>query len=330
MKRTVVLLLLTFLLFSFSACDKSNRKMDGFTPTELAEYISSIDGLHQIRTEKKKIPCGDLELYVDPGHIINDPINLYELFCLERWTEPNWMHPDGVPYLTHITMQNLGMDTKPVHDLYLGTPPNNFAYYLEAFNFNSFPHWTTWVNYDIPINFTHKKPAHGQFHCIWYNIIENEFHSVIYFRENENSTELYIVYQEISLFRYKNKSSWSPYLISEQLYEKIRTDYLNEETYTKGTIQEFSNWFMSEYMDEIPPAFADIKAEYVYYGTDGLCGTNGLYSKKFLASEYNDPSIFYEDMKTLGVNFDELRSYIIKVTVPHDGTVQDIFWELIG
>ena len=92
----------------------------------------------------------------------------------------------------------------------------------------------------------------------------------------------------------------------------------------KGTVKEFSDWFMCEYLEEIPPAFADIKAEYVYYGT------KGVYSTEFEESEYNDPSIFYEDLKNLGVNFDEIRSYIIKATVPHDGTIQDIFWELIG
>ena len=82
---------------------------------------------------------------------------------------------------------------------------------------------------------------------------------------------------------------------------------------------------MGEYVNEIPPAFADIKDKYVYYTVYG----NGL-SFGGDYENYDAVKMFIPDLEQLGVNFDELRSYIIKATVPHDGTMQDIFWELIG
>ena len=52
--------------------------------------------------------------------------------------------------------------------------------------------------------------------------------------------------------------------------------------------------------------------------------------RSYLRCRYDCDAMFIPDMKDLGVNFDELRSYVIKITIPHDGVFSDIYWELIG
>ena len=324
MKKILILFICMIFLFSFSSCDNSDKKMKGFSYEELGEYLSTIDGLTSAE-EEVVIPCGEDQIYVRKSMYIsrsneskNSKICLWGLFSLKK---ENTLKLEGYSYELIDPFVDLGI---PHSDKYMQSAriPKEFAYELEACNYNSSPHWTEWVKYHIPVHPEHRfyEPG-GNFSAVWYNPSTNAVEEVVYICEKENETEIYIIYQEIGLF---NGFGINTYLTSEELHEKLKSSDFKMRVRKKGTVKEFSDWFMCEYLEEIPPAFADIKAEYVYYGT------KGVYSEEFEKSEYNDPSIFYEDLKNLGVNFDELRSYIIKATVPHDGTVQDIFWELIG
>ena len=340
MKKVFLIFICTVLLFALSACDNSNKKMKGFTYEELAEYLSSVDGLVSAESEEEFIiPCGEEQLYIResvylirfqtrvfPDHVFT----LKKYYSSERFSEYGGYSDVPIDYHKVLSIDPYSVeDSVYVKSInYLGGFPSEFAYYLYECNFKSSPHWTEWVQYHIPRATDDLRGiagSHGQCNELWYNPSSEQFEHVVYVCEKENETEVYIIYQEMCMFHSLCGENNRPYLISESLFEEINSEFPDDvDKLKKGTVAEFSNWFMGEYMDEIPPAFEDIKDEYVYYGTDGL------YSKKFLASEYNDPTLFYEDMKTLGVNFDELRSYIIKATVPHDGTIQDIFWELIG
>ncbi|MBQ4628726.1 MAG: hypothetical protein IJB44_06580 [Clostridia bacterium] len=324
MKKVFFIFLCTVLLFALSSCDGGDKKMDGFTYEELGEYFSTIDGLTSAEDEVV-IPCGEDQIYVIKSRYIsssheskNSKIRLSGLFSLKK---ENTLKLEGYSYEIIDPFNDLGI---PHSDKYMQSTriPKEFAYRLEAYNYNSSPHWTEWVKYHIPVHPEHRfyEPG-GNFSAVWYNPSTNAVEEVVYICEKENETEIYIIYQEIGLF---NGFGINTYLTSEELHEKLKASNFKMRVRKKGTVKEFSDWFMCEYLEEIPPAFADIKAEYVYYGT------KGVYSEEFEKSEYNDPSIFYEDLKNLGVNFDELRSYIIKATVPHNGTIQDIFWELIG
>ena len=326
MKKIFILFLSIILLLSLSSCDSNDKKMKGFTYEELGEYLSTIDGLTNPEDETV-IPCGEDQIYVlksmyinQDNAALNSKICLWGLFTLKK---ESTRHSEGYSYELIDPYTDLGIPHEhPSKYMQETKKPDEFAYYLESYNYNSSPHWTEWVKYHIPVHpeYRHYEPG-GNFSTVWFNPSTGALEEVVYICEKENETEIYIIYQEIGLF---NGFGINTYLTSEELHETLIASDLKMADMNKGTVKEFSDWFMCKYCEEIPPAFADIKAEVIYYTT------KGVYSTEFEESEYNDPSIFYEDLKNLGVNFDELRSYIIKATVPHDGTVQDIFWELIG
>lgn len=343
MKKILILFICTVFLFSFSSCDNSDKKMDGFTPNELAEYLSSIDGITPIGLDNGiTIQCGETTITSSNFDDKTSPtvkfftFNMKEYFIILAPDEDNPISPVRCQTL----FQSFGGDHAYFHDImqktdsqYLGEYPNNFAYLLRDCGFNSSPEWTEWIDYGIEIE-PDFYPSQGRWNKIWYNPITNEFEVGHYYRELENATEIYLVFQETSLFYsgYLKESFLcrsAPFLMSEELYEHLKETYESFPygAYRRATVKEFVEWFTGEYTEEIPPAFADIKAEYVYYPP----GFGMLYKfEEYEDEEYGGLEGFIADMKNLGVNFDELRSYIIKATVPHDGTVQDIFWELIG
>ncbi len=342
MKKILILFICTVFLLSFSSCDNSDKKMKGFTYDELAEYLSSVDGLYQSPLAKNSyfleepIICGDKELNLRYSIIMNrkiinhhgyynrlkyTAIDLNNFLQYQVWVKKDG--PDGYEYSPVLSDKSFySIEPLPKEDFYLGDPPNNFAYTLEAYGFNSSPHWSEWVKYNIPNQVSKDETqVHFSFSRYWYNPEANEFQDVVYLRKLEDATEIYIIYQEISMFFDK-----CPIIVSEGMYKQIRETYDEEENpwtvYKKISADEFIKWFMGEYVEERPAAFSKMKNDVYCYDYDGDIHWDSFFSK--------DPSLVIADMKNLGVNFDELRSYIIKATVPHDGTVQDIFWELIG
>ncbi|MBE6896363.1 MAG: hypothetical protein E7477_04600 [Ruminococcaceae bacterium] len=338
MKKILILFICTVFLFSFSSCDNSDKKTDGFTPTELAEYLSSVDGITNTGANNNKLIICENNYKISAS--TRDRMNIY------KFNMKDYLHlfiPDenplsGAPSLSYTStnlFENEGLaqayffdKLKEAKSNYYGASPNNFAYIIRDCGFNSSPEWTEWVDYDIPINHEYKL-NHGEWNQYWYNPITEEFEIGHYYRDLENSTEIYLVYQNMSLFYYS--AGHLPVLMSEELYEHLKETYKNFhfENYQKGTVKEFSEWFMGEYLENVPTIFSDIKAEYVYYPAYG----SGIRMDFDGYEEEGYDAVvkwFISDMKNLGVNFDELRSYIIKATVPHDGTIQDIFWELIG
>lgn len=319
MKKFRFILLTVLLLLIFSACDNSDKKMRGFTYEEAAEYLASIENL-EVVTDIYEIPCEETPIYVCKGKYAGANqayVYLENIFSIKE-TGPSDFDNKNERY-TPITAI---MEEK---NLYIGTRPQYAAYFLEAYGFKSSPDWTEWVQYYIPSQLSNKNETlYGQFASLWYNPLSASFEHVVYICEKENSTEVYIIYQEISMF---NKFGY-PYLISEELGNQMETEFEDIMKNKKlGNISEFSDWFTGEYLDDVPAVFSGIESN-VYYGNSFYIPAN--ITRKFLDSQYNDPTTYYNDMKKLGVNFDELRVYIIKATVPHDGTVQDIFWELIG
>lgn len=325
MKKIIALTILFLLCFSFTSCDNDSKKMNGFTYDELAEYLSELDGLTPMARNDEPImlPCANntLSLNLNVRNLSKYGsglwywgILLHEFFKIEV--------PSKVPELYPTIFTPIyGEDFFDKQDRYITQKaPENFAYILRDFNVKCSPEWTEWIEYNIPA-ITERRAKHGLFDSYWYNPLTEQFESSAYYRQLEDSTELYVVFQETSLFY--NELHHIPFLMSEELYETLKAEF-EFAPFTKKTVYEFSSWFFSEHLEEIPPVFADIKDEYVYFVN------TELYSEEFRESEYYDPSVFYEDLKKLGVNFDALKTYIIKATFPHGGTVEDIYWELIG
>ena len=342
MKKVFFIFICTVLLFALSSCDDGDKKMDGFTPTELAEYLSSVEGITPIGLDNGiTIQCGDTTLRATNNQQTTPAVKYFTASMKDYFLILTPDNSDGSTYSVSHLFVTVGPNKSYFHDKiqeakkqYPGEYPNNFAYIIRDCGLNSSPDWTEWVDYGIAID-PGFETSQGRWNKIWYNPITNELEVGHYYRELENSTEVYIVFQEASLFY-----SWSlleshldhsaPFLMSEELYEHLKETYesFRYEHYKKGTVKEFAEWFIGEYTEELPPVFSDIKADYVYYPALGfgiLQNFDGHEDEK-----YDGLEGFISDMEDLGVNFDEIRSYIIKATVPHDGTIQDIFWELIG
>ena len=318
------------LILAFSclvACDNDGKKMKGFTYDELAEYLSSIDGLTPLGRgeESVNLPCKDNTLTLSKiTRSLNQSMRgqgyigmiLHRFFQIEVPSNGTSVNP-----ISRISIYDESLFTSQENYI-TREPPENFAYILRDFNVNCSPEWTEWIDYNIPV-INGYGAKHGSFDEYWYNPQTEKFESGAYYRRLEDSTELYVVFQETTLF-YNGRH---PFLMSEEMYEYLKTTYkqFGYDDYIKGTVAEFSEWFMAEYLEEIPDVFADIKAEYVYYPVYG--GGRFGYIKD---ENFDSVSLFIPDLENLGVNFDALKTYVIKATFPHGGTIEDIFWELIG
>ena len=142
-------------------------------------------------------------------------------------------------------------------------------------------------------------------------------------------TEIYIVYQKLSLF-YGTAGYWAPYFVSEEMNDKLKSELgrkYDPEQYVKLSAEEAVRWFWGEYTEQLPQIFSSVKGDVFIHILDE--DVSPLYYK-IANSELDDISVFAEDMKRIGIDFEQIKSYIIKATVPHDGSVKDIVWELIG
>ncbi len=329
MKKLSLFLIIFLLCFSLTSCGEDSKKMKGFTYNELAEYLSEIDGLTPLdyRDEPVYLTCKDNTLAIK--NIIKSlnstmsgrnyyGILLHKLFRIEV--------PSDVPQLYPTKLISIyGEDFFDKQDRYITQKaPENFAYILRDFEVKCSPEWTEWIDYNIPVIDDHSS-KHGLLDAYWYNPLTEQFESSVYFSQFENSTELYVVFQKTSLF-YPGAYRL-PFLMSEEAYEYLKSTYkkFHYEHYKKGTVNEFTEWFLSEDSEDISNALADIKAEYVYYPISG----GGIYDN-LKDENFDSNSFFISDLEELGVNFDALKTYIIKATFPHGGTVEDIYWELIG
>jgi len=252
--------------------------------------------------------------------------------------------PDYEPEYRPLDIFHTGEDYLP----HFQGSPNNVAYVIRNAGFNSSPDWEEWIDYGIKYYAENHEP-HGYLNYYWYNPISEKFEPGACYTQSDDLTEIYVVFQEKSLFLCpfmslidpdtgyfvsnisptdSDTGYFVPLLMSETKYNELKSEYpsFKYDHYKKGTVKEFSEWYMGEYIEEIPAVFADIEDEYVYYPAYG----NGIHPDDLNGEEYDCDAMFIPDMKNLGVNFDELRSYIIKITIPHDGIFSDIYWELIG
>ncbi|MBE6897090.1 MAG: hypothetical protein E7477_08355 [Ruminococcaceae bacterium] len=329
MKKIIALTILFLLCFSFTSCDNDSKKMNGFTYDELAEYLSEIDGLTPLdrRDEPLYLPCKDNTLtLVNTIKSLNSSMSgrfysgvlLHKLFKIEV--------PSKVPELYPTIFTPIyGEDFFDKQDSYITQKaPENFAYILRDFNVKCSPEWTEWIDYNIPV-IDGYQAKHGLLDACWYNPLTEQFESSVYYSQLEDSTELYVVFQKTTLFY--SAAYRLPFLMSEEAYEYLKSTYkkFHYDHYTKGTVEDFTNWFFSEDSEDFSDVFADIRAEYIYYPIKG----SGIY-ENLKDESFDSVSFFISDLEKLGVNFDALKTYIIKATFPHGGTIEDIYWELIG
>ena len=324
------LILLSLSVVIASGCE--HGKMDGFSYYELSGYLSSIKDLSQIQGSYP-IRCGEKELVfsyetVGNGPKSNDnrmPYNAWDLNSVLK-EKRLITKPNGSEEYWYYSI----LDEIDYADKYLGNAPNNFAYTLEKYGFKSIPDWQEWIQYNIPATVKNDPTiGRGCFNAYRYDPVSNEFTYGLYARECDESTEVYIVYQEISLF-YGISHYWAPYFVSEELHEKMKTEFgskYDPETYMKLSATDALRWFMGEYIENPPPVFANMKDDiYVHCFDAGI----GSLWWKIHESNINDISLFIDDMDKIGIDIEKIKCYIIKVTVPHEGSINDIVWELMG
>ena len=297
---------------------------------EIAKYLSQIDGITEIGSEDYDIPfdfsVDDWVLCVCPSAIhaigskINDSNMMYYSVDLSRlisFREPygdSFIYYDYWSYLKRCYIRRRSYLTNSIELPYL---------FQGVDSMNCSPEWHEWLGYNIP-QFVWSYEPHGLFNAYWFDPIDQKYEKVIYIREADNKTELYVVYHEMSLFY--GTEHIAPYLLSEEMFEKMKTEFghsFNADGYAKGSISEFSCWFMGEYLKEVPSVFENIEEE-VYYPRYGGSLNYNVDNADEIVPE------MIADLEKLGVDFDEITSCIIKITVPHNAEFKDISWELIG
>lgn len=302
-----------------SSCSADIRS--GYTAMEVAKYISEMSGIKQLDDEVYEIPCDDGFVYVASESYLKlvraDKLR-YLGICLDSLLSNKELYPDGQYHYSSIFNDMNSEDT------YLGNT-SNFAYTLEKYKIHATPEWTEWIEYNIP-EYVYNE-AHGKFNLYWYNHLTQEYEKCIYIRENGSETEIYVIFFDISFFYGINKDEVAPYLMSEKMYTELQNQFEEIDFsvfYKKGTATEFSNWFMGEYSENAHSVFEDIKED-IYYPINGSPNYGNIFENR------NDAVYaFVADLESLGVNFDKLTAQIIKVTVPHNGSIDNISWELIG
>lgn len=318
MRKSFIFLALFCLLLS--SCSNGTHK--DYTAMEVAKYISEMNGIKQLDDEVYEIPCGDDFVYVAAEaytELVRADKLRYLGICLESLLCNKELYPDNQYHYSSIFNDMNSEDT------YLGDT-SNFAYTLEKYKIHATPEWTEWIEYNIP-EYVHSE-AHGKFNLYWYNPLTEEYEKCIYIRENGSETEIYVIFFDISFFYGINKDEVAPYLMSEKMYTELQSQYEDEDIdfsvfYKKGTVTEFSNWFMGEYSENSHLVFEDIKED-VYYPINGAPNYGSIFESRNEAI-----STFVSDLESLGVNFDKLTAQIIKVTVPHNGDINNISFELI-
>ncbi len=297
---------------------------------EIAKYLSQIDGITEIGSEDYDIPfdfsVDDWVLCVCPSAIpaigskINDSNMMYYSVDLSRlisFREPygdSFIYYDYWSYLKRSYIMRRSYLTNSIELPYL---------FQGVDSMNCSPEWHEWLDYNIPYS-VGTPEEHGLFNIYWFNPVEQKYERGIYIREIENATEIYAVFHEISLFY--GTDHVAPYLLSEEMFEKMQNEFgesFNADGYVKGTVSEFSNWFMGEYLKEVPSVFANIEEE-VYFPKYG-----GSLNYSFDEADELVPEMI-DDLKELGVNFDLITSCIIKITIPYNSKLKDISWELIA
>ena len=347
MRKIFLFVGLLFFSLSFMSCDKSEPNSKDYTYMQAAEYLSSLDGLFQLGCDYYRqpdprstepyftgwysIPVKDNTVYINKFGIYGKTLDYYgsstsmylehirfeDLLCVKH---PEYFHQISV----------LEQYPKNENVMYLGLRHDNLGYLFEEYNVKTSPHWTEWVDYDIRYQRRNRNCEQGRGCSFWYNPMTEKLEECIYLRELDGKTEIYVIFQQMSLFYDWATYMWySPFFMSEELFEKIENelgDSFNEENYKKGSVLEFYNWYSGEYSEKVSDIFKKVRKDVYYPETYGH-----NYLAELLSEQgYTVPKIFIEDMINLGVDYDNIMVNIIKITVPHDGTTQDILWELIG
>ncbi|MBQ7014783.1 MAG: hypothetical protein IJN12_01535 [Clostridia bacterium] len=329
MKKTLIFIIICILTVSLCSC--SNDKYS-FTDTEAAQYLSEIDGLVPIGDSEYEISCGEYTLYAGTSlffienarannHIRYTGMSMYNLLCVEA---PEEYYDEYYSY----TLEMEPMVPSNSKYLHGGNRSSNLAYLLEEYGIKSTPEWHEWIDYEVASSID--ASPHGKANAYWYNPVTETYEKGVYIKDNDVSTEIYVVYHDVSLLAMRTGGYVVPYLMSEKLFNEIQTEVPDSKSYeyfAKGSIEKVATWFMGEYLEEVPDFFAGIKEE-VYYPLKAFPYTE---VNKYLEKHgYDAVELYLSDMEALGVNFDKITAQIIKVTVPHDGTLEDITWELIS
>jgi len=346
MKKTIVLtFLMVFILLSVSCDNETEALPKALTFTQAADYLSSIDGLFQLGSDYYlmpssvdtadiywdnwyEIPMSDKSIYLSRWSIDGKKINFVGSQSTMAINVVNFTRFFSVQRENSIAQIPLSYETlKDENALYLGRQPNNIAFFLEKYNIKTSPDWSEWLDYDIQYSIETWDCSMGKGYGFWYNPLTEKCEECIYLRELENKTEIYVIYQELSLFH--GRFCYYPFIMSEELYQKIENelgDAFKEKNYKKGSVLEFYNWYSGGYTEEVSDLFKNVKQDVYYPFYEGYCHFSSLLADL----GYNVPEIFIDDMKKLGIDYDNIKVNIVKITVPHDGTIQDIFWELVG
>lgn len=317
-----------FLICIFlSSC--GNGKL-GPTDMEIAKYLSRIDGLSEIGTEDYDIPfdldIDDWVLCISPSysiHTVESKLNDVNMvyYSVDLNSLIRIRYPSGDQFLYDRYLDRLRTPKKTAEYL---TDSTELPYFFQEINLmNCSPEWHEWLDYNIP-EFVGPYEEHGLLNIYWYDPVDQKYEKGIYIREVENTTELYVVFHEISLFY--GTDHIAPYLLSEEMFEKMKTEFgdsFNADGYIKGTVSEFSNWFMGEYLKEPPTVFANIDED-VYFPAYGGSLNYSIDDADEIVPE------MIADLEKLGVDFDLITSCIIKITIPYNSKLEDISWELIG
>ena len=328
MRKNIILIILLLSCVLLSSCTANKL---GLTDKQISKYLSKIDGLSEIGTEDYDIPFklerDDWVLCISPSYSIhtvasqiNDRNMVYYSVSLSDLIRIRY--PDGDQLFYDRYLHRL---RKPINDRrreYL-TNSTELPYFFQKIDsMNCSPIWHEWLDYNIP-EFVSSYEEHGLFNIYWFDPADQKYEKGIYIREIENTTELYVVFHEMSLFY--GTDHIAPYLLSEEMFENMKNEFgdsFNADGYAKGSVSEFSNWFMNEYLKEVPAVFANIEED-VYYPRYG-----GSLNYSIDDADEIVPEMISE-LKKIGVDFDLITSCVIKISVPHNAEYKDISWELI-
>lgn len=309
----ITTMIILFLILSFSSCTKnSSLKRAG----ELIENNKDLKTFSEAADENGciEIPFGDDELVISRNKLV--PIN----------------HGYGFPdilSLPYLLMLRSGSDLVCLYDgVYIRAykDKENFGDLLELWSASVTPSYSEWKNAEIVCG--PKSSILGEGNAYWYNPVSGKYEDCIYISQSEEKADIYIVYQKVSLFTGNKKPI--PYIMSEEMMETVKTEASEFSSffYAKGTIDNFLVRACVKNGREIPDILSDIEGEFFYFHIY-LSGYRSVdIEGEKLANSGLTVNMFLSDMKNLGIDTEDTETYVIHVSVPYSGDINDVVWEL--
>ena len=167
---------------------------------KIAKYLSKIDGITEIGSEDYDIPIGKRGACVSPNrsYITVSPVSEYNDISYYGIDFPYLLsirhsYTDFDTYYHYLSYADLTSSYDSGYRKYLGS---DFSFPYALHKENCSPEWTEWLDYNIPYS-VGAPEVHGLFNIYWFNPIEQKYEKGVYIRENENKTEVYVVFYEI-------------------------------------------------------------------------------------------------------------------------------------